>query len=252
MLEGVSGAAWIASFVRCHRRPGGNRESIERMGWFKKHRRGVVAGAAIVAVLLMLAGWAAYRPTQFLEVVWSQTAAGWAQAVGTVAAVIFAWWQGQRGAYLADKRKRDETLRFLGHVFGLTTKTLRAAQQSLTSQVGGNAERFAALAMVLRDEQRAFARVTQIPVQAWPSASLASAVDLAFEALIEVTSDDVTIISAMKKGRLSHDVQKDFGRRVGVFGARCQRLLDQIQFYRSINEGGPGPIIHFRAEPKQG
>ena len=164
--------------------------------WFRRNWS-LLAMAGTVGVLGAFAGNVAIEGLR--ESFWSQEAAGWAQAVGTVVAIVFAWWQGQRAWHLADKQKRDTTLRFLGHLAGLIDQALSVVGQAEEGLLTSKLAVFEVEILKLMDQQRHLQKVSEIPVQDWPSPALSSAVDLAYDALRDVTKDG--LILPRKSGR---------------------------------------------------
>lgn len=183
---------------------------------------------------------------------WSQEAAGWAQAIGTVAAILFAWWQGNRSVHLEERRKRDETLRFLGSLAYLIDSTGQAAEHANGRLAANDIRAFAEVAVTLRDKLKHFQKVAEIPVQGWPSAGLATNVDFCREELEELFSNARSVIAKPSKRTVTvtSEARAAFHERTRVLIWRCRGVIEQIAFYRSINEPGPGPTIMFGRRSK--
>ncbi|THD78002.1 MAG: hypothetical protein E7812_12490 [Phenylobacterium sp.] len=179
---------------------------------------------------------------------WSQEAAGWAQAFGTVAAIIFAWWQGDRSVHLEERRKRDDMLRFLGSLAFLVESAGQVAEEADRRLAADDMRGFAEIAVALRDKLKHFQKVSEIPVQGWPSAGLATDVDFCREELEELFSNTRTLLARPAKRTVvmvTDGAKAAFHERTRVLVWRCRKVSDQIAFYRSINEPGPGPWIIF-------
>lgn len=183
---------------------------------------------------------------------WSQEAAGWAQAIGTVAAIIFAWWQGNRSAHLEERRKRDEALRFLGSLNYLIESTAQAAENANRSLTVDDLRAFAEVAVSLRDKLKHFQKMAEIPVEAWPSAGLATSVDFCREELEELFTSARGLIVKPSRGTsaVTSKAKAAFDERTRVLIWRCGGVINQIAFHRAINEPGPGPTIIFGQRSK--
>ena len=123
--------------------------------------------------------------------------AGWMGAVAAFAAIVFAWWQGQRAWQQAERRRIDDRTRFLHELQALANAA--AAQLSHVKDCVENrwVDNVIAVRPHCDDLNGTFARVRELPVKEWPSPFLCAAVDRLADAFsIAVQAIDLYLVTA--------------------------------------------------------